>query len=66
MLNTDLHNPQIPHNKRMTKEQFLRNNKGINDNEDLPRDYLESLYDEIIGNQVTPLPLTLQIYIPLT
>ena len=50
----------------MTKEQFLRNNKGINDNEDLPRDYLESLYDEIIGNQVTPLPLTLQIYIPLT
>lgn len=47
MLNTDLHNPQIPVNKKMTKEEFIRNNRGINDGKDLPREYLSSLYDEI-------------------
>jgi brefeldin A-resistance guanine nucleotide exchange factor 1 len=52
MLNTDLHNPQIPHNKRMTKEEFLRNNRGINDGQDLPREYLEFLYDEIKTRQI--------------
>lgn len=52
MLNTDLHNPQIPANKKMTKEEFIRNNRGINDNQDLPRDYLCSLYDEIKAKQI--------------
>lgn len=52
MLNTDLHNPQIPHNKRMTKEEFLRNNRGINDGQDLPREFLEFLYDEIKSRQI--------------
>lgn len=52
MLNTDLHNPQVPVNKKMTKEQFIRNNRGINDGADLPRDYLENLYDHIKDNQI--------------
>lgn len=52
MLNTDLHNPQIAANKKMTKEEFIRNNRGINDGKDLPREYLESIYDEIKGNQI--------------
>ena len=52
MLNTDLHSHQIQHNKRMTKEQFINNNRKINDNEDLPKAYLESLYDEIKSKQL--------------
>lgn len=52
MLNTDLHNPNLPANKRMTKEEFLRNNRKINDGEDLPRQYLETLYDEIKTRQI--------------
>jgi Sec7-like guanine-nucleotide exchange factor len=52
MLNTDLHNPQIPSSKRMTKEQFIRNNKGINESKDLPLVYLESLYEDIKNNQI--------------
>lgn len=52
MLNTDLHNPQVPVQKKMTKEQFVRNNRGINDGKDLPREYLESLYDQIKANQI--------------
>lgn len=52
MLNTDLHNSQIPLNKKMTKEQFIRNNRGINDGEDLPREFLETLYDEIKARQI--------------
>ena len=52
MLNTDLHNPHIAVQKKMTKEQFIRNNRGINDGKDLPSDYLEQIYDEIKANQI--------------
>ena len=52
MLNTDLHNPQIPQAKRMTKEQFIRNNKGINDGKDLPKEYLDVLFDDIKNDQI--------------
>ena len=52
MLNTDLHNPQIHDSKRMTKEEFIRNNRGINDKKDIPREYLELLYEEIKTKQI--------------
>lgn len=52
MLNTDLHNPNIAANKKMTKEEFIRNNRGINDGKDLPKEYLENIYDEIKSNQI--------------
>ena len=52
MLNTDLHNPQIPQSKRMTKEQFIRNNKGINYGSDLPREYLDNLFEDIKNDQI--------------
>jgi len=38
LLNTDLHNSRIK--RKMTKEEFIRNNKGIDNGEDLPLDYL--------------------------
>jgi hypothetical protein len=52
MLNTDLHNTGIPKNKKMKKEEFIRNNRGINGGADLPKEYLENLYDEIKDNQI--------------
>ena len=52
MLNTDLHNPNLPPSKKMTKEQFVRNNRGINDGADLPLSYLEELYEEIKARQI--------------
>jgi brefeldin A-inhibited guanine nucleotide-exchange protein len=45
MLNTDAHSPKVI--KKMTKEEFLRNNRGINDGADLPADFLEGIYDRI-------------------
>ncbi|KAF3026784.1 guanine nucleotide exchange protein for ADP-robosylation factor [Neopestalotiopsis sp. 37M] len=50
LLNTDLHSAQIK--KRMTKEDFIKNNRGINDNADLPEDYLNAIYDEIANNEI--------------
>ena len=50
MLNTDLHNPQIK--KRMTKAEFLKNNRGINDSKNLPDEYLGTIYDEIANNEI--------------
>ncbi|KAL7573318.1 hypothetical protein ACA910_011682 [Epithemia clementina (nom. ined.)] len=52
MLNTDLHNPTIKEANRMTKEQFIKNNRGINAGEDLPPQYLSELYDQIKENQI--------------
>jgi brefeldin A-resistance guanine nucleotide exchange factor 1 len=47
MLNTDLHNPNIKNKKRMTRQQFIRNNQGINGGEDLPESMLSRLYSDI-------------------
>ena len=37
---------------KMTKEQYIRMNRGINDSKDLPREYLESIYDEIAQSEI--------------
>lgn len=36
----------------MTKSEFIKNNRGINDNADLPEELLEAIYDEIIVNEI--------------
>ena len=50
MLQTDLHNPSIKEERRMTKEGFVRNNRGICDGGDLPEEFLTSIYDRIKVN----------------
>ena len=50
MLNTDAHNPQVKN--KMTKEGFVRNNRGIDDGQDLPSEVLEDLYDRIVNNEI--------------
>eukprot|EP00934_Nitzschia_sp_Nitz4_P000938 Nitzschia sp. Nitz4//scaffold97_size77645//35123//41576//NITZ4_005518-RA/size77645-processed-gene-0.93-mRNA-1//-1//CDS//3329560656//938//frame0 len=48
MLNTDLHNPSIKPERRMTLESFLRNNKGIGENgSDLDKDFLTGIFNRI-------------------
>ncbi|KAL0128640.1 hypothetical protein PUN28_003789 [Cardiocondyla obscurior] len=50
MLTTDLHSPQVKN--KMTKEQYIKLNRRISDNEDLPEEYLSRIYDEIAGNEI--------------
>ncbi|CAK7204699.1 guanine nucleotide exchange protein for ADP-robosylation factor [Sporothrix eucalyptigena] len=50
MLNTDLHSTNVV--KRMTQQDFIRNNRGINDNADLPDEYLIGIYEEIASNEI--------------
>lgn len=59
MLNTDAHNPQVKH--RMTLQDFIKNNAGIDDGKNLPDEFLAALYDEIQRNEIkmqdeVPLP----------
>ncbi|VDN17886.1 unnamed protein product [Gongylonema pulchrum] len=54
MLTTDLHSPQV--RNKMTKEQYIAMNRGINDQSDLPRDYLSDIYDEIAGHEIKMKP----------
>ena len=50
MLNTDAHNPQVK--RKMTAEQFLRNNRGIDDGADVPAAHLRELYDRIVSDEI--------------
>lgn len=50
MLNTDQHNPTIK--KRMSVDDFVRNNRGIDDGHDIPRHFLEELYTRIKNRQI--------------
>ncbi|KAE8708581.1 Brefeldin A-inhibited guanine nucleotide-exchange protein 4 [Hibiscus syriacus] len=50
MLNTDAHNDMVK--DKMTKSDFIRNNRGINDGKDLPEEYLGALYDQIVKNEI--------------
>lgn len=38
---------------KMTKEQYIKMNRGINDSKDLPEEYLSAIYDEIAGKKIS-------------
>ncbi|KAF2402083.1 hypothetical protein EJ06DRAFT_492014 [Trichodelitschia bisporula] len=50
MLNTDQHSSNVK--RRMTPEDFIKNNRGINDNADLPDEYLRAIFEEIAHNEI--------------
>ena len=64
MLNTDLHKtsmfaappgqsvPKQKQRKKMTKQEFLNNLRGVDNSEDLSRDYLSQIYDSIAQNPI--------------
>lgn len=53
MLNTDAHNPAIATKDKMTKEQFIWNNRGTwVDGADPPKELLEDLYDKIVSDEI--------------
>ena len=51
MLNTDQHSSKLK-GPRMTVEDFIKNNRGINDGQDLPSEYLSGIFDEISRNEI--------------
>ncbi|XP_051179152.2 ARF guanine-nucleotide exchange factor GNOM-like [Lolium perenne] len=54
MLNTDQHNMQVK--KKMTEEDFIKNNRNINGGNDLPREMLSELYHAICRNEIKTTP----------
>lgn len=52
MLQTDLHNPNVEEKMKFT--DFTKLARGINDGEDLPADYMQTIYSNI---QKTPLAM---------
>ncbi|KAF1838960.1 hypothetical protein BDW02DRAFT_515791 [Decorospora gaudefroyi] len=51
MLNVDQHSKKMK-GPRMTPADFIKNNRGINDNADLPDEYLQGIYEEISQNEI--------------
>ncbi|KAK7285176.1 hypothetical protein RJT34_19937 [Clitoria ternatea] len=54
LLNTDHHNVQVK--KKMSEEDFIRNNRCINDGNDLPREFLSEIYHSICNNEIRTTP----------
>ncbi|CAI5510651.1 unnamed protein product [Closterium sp. Naga37s-1] len=54
MLNTDAHNPGVK--TKMSKADFLKNNRGIDDGKDIPEEFLGGLYDRITRNEIKMKP----------
>jgi len=64
MLNTDLHKtstfatppgqavPKQKQRKKMSKPEFLNNLRGVDNSEDLSKDYLSTIYDSIAANPI--------------
>jgi cytohesin len=50
MLNTDAHTATVQ--KKMTLEEFIKMNRGINAGKDLSRDYLSMLYKHIVEDEI--------------
>ncbi|CAF3269094.1 unnamed protein product [Rotaria socialis] len=50
MLTTDLHSINVK--KKITKEQYIKMNRGINDSRDLPEEFLSKIYDEIKNEEI--------------
>nr|XP_025695932.1 brefeldin A-inhibited guanine nucleotide-exchange protein 2 isoform X2 [Arachis hypogaea] len=50
MLNTDAHNPMVKN--KMSADDFIKNNRGIDDGKDVPEEYLRSLYERISKNEI--------------
>jgi brefeldin A-inhibited guanine nucleotide-exchange protein len=50
MLATDLHSAQVK--KKMTKENYINMNRGINEKKDLPREFLESIFDQVAESEI--------------
>ncbi|KAK4744860.1 hypothetical protein SAY87_011172 [Trapa incisa] len=50
MLNTDAHNPMVKN--KMLADDFIRNNRGIDDGKDLPEEYLRSLFERISRKEI--------------
>ncbi|KAI7749932.1 hypothetical protein M8C21_024882, partial [Ambrosia artemisiifolia] len=50
MLNTDAHNAMVKN--KMSADDFIRNNRGIDDGKDLPEEYLRSLFERISKNEI--------------
>ncbi|KAL3231610.1 Protein transport protein SEC7 [Nakaseomyces bracarensis] len=50
MLNTDLHSSQIKN--KMTLQEFLENNEGIDGGNDLPKEFMVGLFNEIANNEI--------------
>eukprot|EP00698_Gefionella_okellyi_P024701 TRINITY_DN878_c0_g1_i2.p1 TRINITY_DN878_c0_g1~~TRINITY_DN878_c0_g1_i2.p1 ORF type:complete len:1588 (+),score=410.80 TRINITY_DN878_c0_g1_i2:68-4831(+) len=50
MLHTDAHSPNVKN--KMSKAAWLANNQGIDNDKDLPKEYLEDLYDRIIRKEI--------------
>ncbi|KAK4469090.1 hypothetical protein MN116_006678 [Schistosoma mekongi] len=56
MLHTDMYSPNVRPQSKMTKEEFVRNLRGVDSGEDLDRDLLVGIYNRIKSQEMSVQP----------
>ncbi|KAA3676788.1 IQ motif and SEC7 domain-containing protein [Paragonimus westermani] len=56
MLHTDMYSPNVRTQSKMTRDQFVRNLRGVDGGEDLDRNLLLAVYDRVHLCEMTVLP----------
>ncbi|KAI6876918.1 Sec7-domain-containing protein, partial [Hortaea werneckii] len=52
MLNTDLYNPNVKTQNRMSQEAFSKNLRGVNAGKDFDQEYLQEIYEAIRDREI--------------
>lgn len=52
ILNSELHDPNIPDDNKKTLNEFIEQNRGINDGNDLSESLLSNIYNEVLNNPI--------------
>ncbi|RMZ34859.1 hypothetical protein D0859_01016 [Hortaea werneckii] len=52
MLNTDLYNPNVKTQNRMSQEAFSKNLRGVNAGKDFDQEYLQEIYEAIRSREI--------------
>jgi hypothetical protein len=47
LLNTSIHNPNVKSSEKMRLEQFVKMTKGIDNGNDIDKDYLHGIYERV-------------------
>ncbi|VDD74013.1 unnamed protein product [Mesocestoides corti] len=56
MLHTDMYSPNIRPSAKMTRQEFVKNLRGVDDGEDLDRNLLLAIYDRIQAEEMCVAP----------
>lgn len=51
MLHTDAHSREIKQDNKMTRDEFVRNNRGVPGGDQIPVEFIGAIYDRVVAEE---------------